>query len=564
MKLSDAIARFILSKGIDTVFGFQGGAITHMIDSFDKYKIQYIQNYNEQGSSFAADAFSRICASGMGCAIGTNGPGATNLITGIANAYCDSIPVLFFTGQVHSFAMKGNASTRQESFQEIDIVSVVSPITKYAKTILNKDEALFEIEKAINIATSGRPGPVVIDIPVDIQGSEVEYIEPKTNSNISDSIDKKVILEALNDIYSSERPIIISGGGIRISKSTDLLREFVKKTGIPVTVSLMGIDSMPHDDENFIGFIGSYGNRYSNLAIQNADLILALGTRLDMRQTGKRKDLFGPKAKVIHIDVDDGEIRHFIKSESGIQADLNDFLKELTVCLDSEKLKKTEIDKWKKQIAIWKSENSDLEEIEYKGLHPNKVVNYFGNIISNNSIACADVGQNQMWVAQSLRIKGDNVRILNSGGLGAMGFSLPAAIGAYYASKESQIVAFMGDGGLQMNIQELQLVGSKQLPITVVVFNNHSLGLIRDVHEKYYEKRYVGSVWGFSLPDLEYICKAYNIEYCKVNNYNDLYNIKSFASSPKLVEVVFDEDTYVKPELLGNDSLDRQIPYKEA
>ncbi len=563
MKVSDAIAKMLYSKNIRVVFGYQGGAITHMIDSFDKCGISYVQNYNEQGSGFAADAFSRISSDGVGCAIGTNGPGATNLITAIANAYCDSIPVLFISGQVHTFAMKNSDSIRQESFQEIDIVSIVKPITKYAKTILNKNDALREVSKAIKISLAGRPGPVLIDIPVDVQGEDIDFLISNDDTTQSDTHSFCELSGVLNGLYNAQKPVIISGGGIRIAGAADLLRSFVKKSRIPVVTSLMGLDSIPHNNENFCGFIGSYGNRYANLAVQNADYILALGTRLDSRQIGKRKDLFAPHAKILHVDIDKSEINHSVKSEQGLNVDLKDFLSRIDKEIDYSKLQTESINKWTNQINQWKEHFANVEEIEYVGLNPNKVFEYLGSIIPNNSIICSDVGQNQMWLAQSLRIAQDNIRILNSGGLGAMGYSLPAAIGAHYSMPESSVYAFMGDGGLQMNIQELQLVGSEHLPITIVVLNNHSLGLIRDVHEKYYERRYVGSVWGFSCPDLKYVCKAYGIYYIKVDDYKSLHELKDDHSIPRMIEVVFNEDTYVKPELLGNDPLDRQIPYRE-
>lgn len=564
MKLSDAISQFLVSRGITVVFGYQGGSITHMIDSFEHYGIEYIQNYNEQASGLAADAYSRIKLDGIGVAIASNGPGVTNLITGISNAYCDSVPVLYITGQVHTYAMKKNANVRQESFQEIDILSIVKPITKYAVTIMNKDDALEEISKAMRIAKDGRPGPVLVDLPVDIQGMDIEYIEPEEIiSEESYNIDGQVD-EVIQLLIAAKRPLIIAGGGVRASGGVNEFRKIVDRLGIPVVVSLMGLDVIPHDDPNFVGFLGCYGNRYANIAIQSADVILVLGSRLDMRQTGKRKDLFAKSAKIIHVDVDCGEICHYIPEYLSINCSLDYFMLKFEKVLPNNNLQG--ISEWKFYIKSLKEKYPDTRELEQiNSLNPNVVLKQIANLILQDSIVCADVGQNQMWLAQSLRIKGEKCRILNSGGLGTMGYSLPAAIGAYYARPDSKIYAFMGDGGFQMNMQELQVISSRQLPITIVVLNNHALGLIRDVHEKFYDNRYIGSVEGFAMPDLMQIAKAYKLRYAKITRSREIKGIETILNDqyPCIIEVEFTENTYVYPELSGNDGLEHQLPYKE-
>jgi len=565
MKVSDAIAKTLLKNGVKTVFGYQGGSITHMIDSFEKMGIQYIQNYNEQGASIAAEAYSRVCAEGIGAAIGTNGPGATNMITGIANAYCDSIPVLFLTGQVHSFAMKGEKRVRQESFQEIDIISIVRSITKYAVTVTDKNRVLQEIDRAIKVAKEGRPGPVLVDLPVDIQGEDIDfdYLDKKIDNNSvsKEDIDNRIIEKALEGLYNSKRPLVIAGGGIRLSKGVDLFRNFINITGCPSVLTLMGLDSLDASKEEYVGFVGGYGNRYANLAVQSSDYILALGTRLDQRQTGKRRDLFASNATIVHVDIDENELGHFIDADVRINVNLEKFLR---VAIEiSEERGKLQIDCWKSQIEKWKEDYSDIKELKDVGLNPNLFLKKMSKYIASPSVVCCDVGQNQMWSAQSVRIKGECVRILNSGGLGTMGFALPAAIGAYYASPNSEFVAIMGDGGLQMNIQELQLIGSKQIPIVMIIMNNHSLGLIRDIHEKYYNNRCIGSVDGFSMPDLRKLAETYNICYDLIDRIEDIQRIEYIFQNnkPYIVEVDLGDSTYVKPELLGNDGLDRQIPY---
>lgn len=562
MKVSDVVARYLSMCGVEDIFGYQGGAITHMIDSFDQAGIRYIQTYNEQGASLAADAYARVVRQGFGVAIATNGPGATNMVTGIANAYCDSVPVLFLTGQVHTFAMKKSAAVRQESFQEIDIISIVKSITKYAVTVMDKNQVLPELQKAIRIAKEGRPGPVLVDIPVDIQGEQIEvdfdnYVQEYP---VKDDV-KAIDFRWMNSEFS--KPIILAGGGIRSAHAEKEFEEFVKKSHFPVVTSLMGLDCLNHKNSQFVGFIGGYGNRYANLALQNADLILVLGSRLDARQTGKRKDLFAPTARIVHVDIDETELGHFVKEDVSIQADLKSFLSLATKEFREES---DGYNNWIDQIETWKRRYPDDKECQIKGMmwNPNTVLKHISGLLPKGGIACSDVGQNQMWLAQSLR--GEDIRILNSGGLGAMGYSLPAAIGACFAyDNQKQVYAFMGDGGLQMNIQELQVIGQYHLPIKVIVWNNHALGLIRDIHEKYYNKNYVGSVNGFAVPDLECIAKGHQLNFCKVVNPGELDNLQQPLSDDKpwLIELDICEDTYVRPELLGPDGLDHQYPYKE-
>ena len=566
IKLSDAIAKYLRSIGINVVFGYQGGSITHMIDSFRKYCINYVQSYNEQGAGLAADAFARVSKLGIGVAIGTNGPGATNLITAIANAYCDSVPVLFFTGQVHTFAMKKDSNVRQESFQEIDIVSMVRPITKYAVTITEKNEALNEIKIAIEIALADRMGPVLIDLPVDIQG---EYIEDEQCSyegcikrNCHNEFNELEIKKIADAILHSDKPLFLAGGGIRSSRAVDEFRKLVKVCNIPVAVSLMGLDVLPHEDENFVGFIGTYGNRYANIAVQNADLIIAIGTRLDMRQTGKQKHKFANNAAIIHVDIDENEIEHYIKETISLKCDINVFISHLRKVFSNKTIKSYE--PWKRYIRRWKEKYpSEKEFNETKEINPNKIVNNIGKLVPNHSIVTFDVGQNQMWTAQSLRMKGDDIRILNSGGLGTMGYSLPAGIGAYFAEQTRTIISNMGDGGLQMNVQELQMVAQYRIPIKVIVYKNNALGLIRDIHEKYYNRRYIGSVEGFSVPPLDKLASVYNMSYLKIDGEIPSDQLEKIFSDSNawMIEVEMNSDTYIRPELLGTDALDKQSPY---
>lgn len=568
MKVSDAIAEFLAFNGIRYVFGYQGGSVTHLIDSISRQKgIEYIQNFHEQGAAFSADAYARVSKEGIGVAIGTNGPGATNLVTGIANAYCDSIPVLFLTGQVHTYAMKGNKEYRQESFQEIDIISIARSITKYCVTVVNKNDVIPSIRKAIAIAKGGRPGPVLVDLPVDIQGEfiaenivELEKDELKKGTYQKEEAEfKELCTRAAKLISAAERPLFICGGGIT-EEGKVLISEIVKDYRIPIVCSLMGLDKISHSIENFIGFIGAYGNRYANWAVQNADVVAVVGSRLDQRQTGKNKKAFAENAKIIHIDIDPIELKHNTDEEISIFGDSTSFLKNLIDSLKEYGRKENE--EWLHQIKGWKKDFPSTNELRIEGINPNHFMACLGKAISDDTVICADVGQNQMWLAQSLRVSAEKFRILNSGGLGAMGYALPASIGAYYANRKCKCIAVMGDGGIQMNIQELQLIGAECLPIIIFVLNNHALGMIRDVHTKYYNNNFEGSVRGFSCPPLNKIADAYGLGYRYFDEEKNFELLGDIVKSeiPMLVEINLSQNTRVAPELMGMSPLNEQVP----
>ncbi|MDO5572631.1 MAG: thiamine pyrophosphate-binding protein [bacterium] len=558
MKLSDFVMRYLRDAGVKVIFGYQGGSITHLIESMSFAEIEYIQTYNEQGAAMAADAYARINENGLGVAIASNGPGATNLITGIANAYCDSVPTLFMTGQVHTWAMKKDKQIRQKSFQEIDIISIVKPITKYAVTVMKPNEIRFELEKAIHIAKQGRKGPVLLDIPVDIQGTD---IEPEWLTGYSSGAEHDIEYRSQNDysecinlLRKAKRPVVLVGGGANSRQAKYCIRRFSEKYHIPVVCSLQGLDVMNHDSKEFIGFIGSFGNRYANLVVHNSDLVLVLGSRLDMRQTGKNAEKFTERATIIHVDIDENELNHNVNETLSYSGSCESILSFLIENFEREE-----------GFTCWLDLCNEWKQRYTESLPINQFISSVGQSIADSTIVISDVGQNQMWVAQSLRIKGECIRMLNSGGLGAMGYSLPGAIGACIGSDYSKCVALMGDGGIQMNIQELCLIGQRQLPIIIIVLNNHALGLIRDIHEKYYNNHCIGSVEGFTQPQFKMMAAAYNIQYYQVDESASEKEIKDILAceGPCLVDVHMLGNTYVNPELIGMDALDNQTPYLE-
>lgn len=560
MKVSDYIAEFLIKNGCTHVFGYQGGAVTHLIDSFYQYpEIKFIGTYHEQAAAFAAEGYARM-KNQIGVAIATSGPGATNLITGIGSAYFDSIPCLYLTGQVNTYEYKGDLEVRQLGFQETDIVSIVKPITKYAIRITNALNIRYELEKALSIATSGRKGPVLLDIPMNIQCSEVndELLLGFTETIVEDSNFKtEYLIELINQ---SERPVILVGGGVRLSGAADFLDKICEKLRIPVVTSLMGRDAVDNSADYFMGMIGAYGNRYANFTIANSDLIIALGTRLDSRQTGTKKESFAREAKLVRVDLDINELERKIKNdEYVIQADIGVFLSQLDENMECIKIDCSKwlerVNKYKKRYPTWIKPN--LKD-------PNMIMGEISRHMGTKDIICLDVGQNQMWGAQSLNIR-KGQRLLTSGGMGAMGFSLPCAIGAYYSGDHGCIYAITGDGGMQMNLQELELIKRNTIPIKIIIMNNHNLGMIRHFQEMYFESRYCGTVLDYEAPDFCKLAEAYGIKSYRLEKTSDFEKIKDlFAVQESMViDIVLPETTYVFPKLSVNRPIEDQDPLLE-
>lgn len=529
MRGCDYIAKYFADKGLKHCFGFQGGAITPLIDALALKEIEFVQSYHEQASGFAAEAYARVNQD-IALAVATNGPGATNFVSAIANAYLDSTPCIFITGQVNTTDIK-TANVRQNGFQEVDTVEMVKPITKYAQTVLSVNDIKYELDKALDIASSGRKGCVLLDFPLNILMSEVDekqfkiYIPQKYDINISE----QQITQAVELLQGAKRPLVLIGGGVRLSDSQDELKKFLQKSEIPSVSSLMGQDVFA---PTHYGFSGLYGQTYANLAILNADVILILGSRLSKRQFGKELDAYAPHAKLIQVDIDENELPHVISPFISIHANLKNFLIQF-----NQQISKIDCEQWKAQLKKWHIQYQ--QHVYVNGsFDPVKYVEEIAQNTPSDAIITTDVGQNQMWVAQGWQLK-NGQRILTSGGLGCMGFSLPAAIGAQIAAPNKNVIAFMGDGGLQMNIQELQAIAQHRLPIKIVVFNNQSLGMIQEMQHKYMGNRYVGTKQGYSCPDLQKIASAYGICYIKYDsNWHDIMS----CTGPVLVEIALDKN----------------------
>lgn len=550
MNVADHIANFLSSKGVKTVFELSGGMITLLLDSLHRHGgFSIVSVHHEQSAAFAADASGRI--SGIpGVALATSGPGATNLLTGIASCYFDSSPAVFITGQVNREEQKRDLKVRQLGFQETDIVAMAAPITKAAWRVEKPEEALNQLEKAFNLAIEGRPGPVLVDLPMDIQ-KFVLTDSPSTHPQGPPALSPHPVDSFWSDLADaldkSSRPLILAGGGIRSSRARDHLIQFLDTTPLPVVHSLMGVDLLPHNHPLRIGMIGSYGNRWANIALYESDLLLVLGSRLDVRQTGADTDAFSNPRTIYHVDIEDAEMNNRIKGCHTARSDLKTFFS-----MAKSRFAIPDLSTWKTRIAELKAQWPDTKENPSStGINPNQLMHLISQIFNDAGAFVADVGQHQMWAAQSLQLHNDQ-RFLTSGGMGSMGFALPAAIGAAF-TEDKPIVVIAGDGGFQCNIQELQTLVRNQLKIRIIVLNNQCHGMVRQFQQSYFGGRYQSTMWGYSAPDFCKVAEAYGIPAKLMSHPSDAAFVlewaKSIPSGPSLIEVQIDPMTNAFPKI---------------
>jgi acetolactate synthase-1/2/3 large subunit len=563
MNVSEYIAAYLADRGVDTVFEVVGGMITHLLDTFHREaRIRIVSMHHEQGAAFAAEGFSRM--RGLpGIALATSGPGATNLITGIGSCYFDSYPAIFITGQVNRHELKGDRGVRQLGFQETDIISMVRGITKGAWTVNDPAELPLLLEKAFQLALAGRPGPVLIDIPMDVQRMDTGVASVMHSDKVSDFKSPTIVeYEDLREaLHCARRPLIIAGGGIRSGGVSSAFKHFVEAVGIPVIASLMGVDCLEWAHAQRVGFFGSYGNRWSNLAIGEADLLLVLGSRLDIRQTGADVGGFVGERRIFHVDVDIAEMNNRVKGCAVIHSELKAFFEALPVGF-AEGLPGW--DDWKTQLNALRAQYPDQNEFRGPGaLNPHVIMHQISDACAPAAAYVVDVGQHQMWAAQSLRLKKDQ-RFLTSGGMGAMGFSLPAAIGAAFAENNRPIVVIAGDGSFQLNIQELETVSHHRLPIKMIVINNACHGMVRQFQESYFSERYQSTVWGYSSPDFARLAEAYGIAAISVAEIEALSAgfelLWRDPESPFLLQIHMDSRVNVYPKIAFGHPLTQMEP----
>ena len=512
MKLSDYVIDFLRAQKVSHIFYLIGGMITHLVDSTVKNQgISCITMHHEQAAAFAAEGYAR-CSGGLGVAMATSGPGATNLITGIGDCFFDSIPCLFITGQVNTYEGKTDIDVRQAGFQEMDIVSIVKPITKGARLVARAEDIRRDLEWAVHLATSGRPGPVLLDIPMNIQRAE---IDPENLPAFTFEIAEKAALtntsfdEIIRLLCSAKRPVVLVGGGIQTADASDELFDFIAKTNIPVVTSLMGSDAFDHSSLCYVGMIGTYGHRHANIVLANADFLLVLGSRLDTRQTGTKPSTFARAATIVHVDIDPKELNRTINARHIVQMHIKDFLKVLNSHENIARLAVTQ--KWLSYIKSCKQRFEIIPLADNnQAINPCELIKYLSKQVASNAIITVDVGQHQMWTALFFELQRDQ-RMLISGGMGSMGFALPAAIGAKFAEPSRQIIVIVGDGGFQINIQELQTIKRNNLNIKIVLLNNQSLGMVRQFQELYFGNRTEGTLTGYNNPDFMKIADAYGI-----------------------------------------------------
>ena len=561
MKVTQYIARFLKDKGIHTVFELQGGMITRIIDALNQEGgIDIVSMHHEQAAAMAADAYGRI-KNKPGVALATSGPGATNLLTGIGNCFFDSVPAIFITGQVNTNEQKGDKSTRQIGFQETDIVAMAEAITKKAYAIKTKDEIPNVFEEAYQIAMSGRPGPVLIDIPMNIQNQEIEDAlveKPFLEKNLTTCDD--FINKYINALKVSKKPLLLIGRGIRAAQASELFKNFIAKFQIPVVTSLLGVDVLPYTHPLKVGFIGTYGNRWANYALGSSDVLLVLGSRIDLRQTGADIEAFKQGKQIFHVDIDSAELNNRFTDTITLNTDLVTFFEEVqkidySYCLPID---------WNAEIKEKREAYNDILELKnVKGINPNRFMHQLSKISFKAKGFTTDVGNNQMWSAQSLELNGDQL-FLSSGGMGAMGYSLPAAIGASIALNKQPMVCISGDGGFQINIQELETVKRNNLPIKIVILNNHCLGMIRQFQDSYFESRYQSTVWGYSAPNFTAIARAYGIDSFSIEKEEDinigLNRMWEDANAPFLLNVNINIHTNVYPKMLFGNPLTKMEP----
>jgi len=569
VKLSDYVIDFIVKEGVSQIFEFVGGAITHLLDStVDRDDVSCVSVHHEQSGAFAAEAYARVNGR-LGVAMATSGPGALNMVTGIGSCWFDSVPCLFITGQVNTYEYKFDRPIRQIGFQETDIVSVVKGLTKYAEMVTDAGKIRYQLEKAVYLAQSGRPGPVLLDIPMNIQRGQVEPGELESFLGSPEHLKLQTEVpcppERLDEIVrliaAALRPVILAGGGVRTAQAADDLLRLVDATGIPVVSSLMGLDAVSHDNPEFMGMIGSYGNRYSNLTLANCDFLLILGSRLDSRQTGTRPDTFARAATRVQVDIDPVELQAKVQVDIALQCHLKPFLQAL-----NEKLVpvvKSDLTQWLAVIDGYRRKYpTRMDEVRPGTIDPNLFMEALSAASAAGDIVTLDVGQNQMWAAQSFRLKRGQ-RMIISGGMGAMGFALPAALGAAKAAPGTRVIAIAGDGGIQVNIQDLDSIVQHRLPVKVVVLNNGCLGMVRQFQDMYFGGRQQSTVVGYGCPDLGKIAEAYGMPALRISASDDLAATLALAlemDGPVFIEVMLELATCVNPKLVVNRPIEDMSP----
>lgn len=551
MNGAQATVASLKAEGVDTVFGYPGGAALTLYDALYNSGITHILARHEQGAAHAADGYARITGK-VGVCISTSGPGATNLITGIATANMDSVPMVFFTAQV------ATGLIGKDSFQEADITGITTPITKHNFLVKKPQDLMKVIKEAFYIARTGRPGPVVIDIPKDIFAAKMDFTYPDTiNLRGYKPIfagDKCKVELMADAIAHAKRPMLFVGGGVAIAGVSSELNDFVNKTGIPVTCSLMGLGAFPSRHRLFLGMLGMHGTFAANYAVTNCDLLIGIGVRFDDRVTGMVSK-FAPHATVVHCDIDPAEINKNIKTNIRVVGHLKWLFSELNPIVTP-----GEITEWEDQVLEWKQSKPLKYEPAEKEIKPQQVIELINELTDGDAIMVADTGQHQMWTAQYYAYKQPR-SLITSGGLGTMGFGLPAAIGVQLGCPERMVWTISGDGSIMMNCQEIATAVEHNLPLKVAILNNRGLGMVRQWQRMFYGGRYSGSKHEYAL-DFARLAEAFGAKGLRVTDPQELRPALEeaiSASGPVFLDILVAEEEDVLPMVPSGAPINQMI-----
>lgn len=554
---AEILIKGLKEEGVEHIFGYPGGSVIPLGDRlFTDKEITFHLTRHEQGAVHAADGYARATGK-VGVCVATSGPGATNLVTGIATAHMDSVPIVAITGQVKCNLI-GN-----DAFQEADMVGITRPITKHNYLVKDVNDLTRIIKEAFHIARTGRPGPVLIDLPVDVQLQKMEYKYPKNVNLDGYKPTRKGHLGQIKKIAKamekSQKPVIYAGGGIIISEAAEELTELARKTNIPVTTTLMGLGGFPEDDPLSLGMLGMHGTAYANHAIQDADLIIAIGARFDDRVTG-RIDTFAPGATIAHIDIDPSSVSKNVEVDIPVIGDAKEILKEL-----NKVVKKGTYSKWHKSITQWKGELPLAYKDDDK-LRPQYIIEELNDLTKGKEVIIAtEVGQNQMWAAQHYVYTKPRTWI-SSGGLGTMGYGFPAAIGAKIGKPEAIVVDIAGDGSIQMNIQELAVAVIEKIPITIIILNNGYLGMVRQWQELFYNKRYAWTCLADEThticPDFVKLAESYGAKGIRITKKTEVRKALEKAieeKGPVLIDCIIEREENVFPMVPAGESISNML-----
>ena len=546
-------------EGVDVLFGYPGGAVIDIYDELPRHpELRHVLVRHEQGAVHAADGYAR--ASGkVGVSLVTSGPGATNAVTGIATAYADSIPLVVFTGQVPT-QLIGN-----DAFQEVDIVGITRPCTKHNFLVKDISKLALTIRQAFYLARSGRPDPVLVDLPKDVMQKRTEFVWPEDvymrSYNPTYKPNLNQLRRSVEELAKAERPVILAGGGVILSNAAEALTGLARKLSIPVTCTLMGLGGFPATDPLWLGMVGMHGTYAANLAINNCDVLMCVGARFDDRVTG-RLAAFAPKARIVHIDIDPTSIRKNVEVHVPVVGDCRMALEGISEICDAKLENKDwagEHAAWLAAVAEWKS-SKPLCYQENGNIKPQAVIEALYEITGGDAIIATEVGQHQMWVAQFYSFTKPRT-LLTSGGLGTMGYGFPASVGAQFAFPDKKVIAVAGDASLQMNIQELATVVANRLPIKVVILNNRYLGMVRQWQELFYNNNY-SSTNMEAQPDFVKLAEAYGAEGYRIEKAEDMRAVleKALASpNPAFIDVVVEREENVYPIVPAGAALDEML-----